>query len=208
MAHLILIRHGQSEWNKTGQWTGWTDIPLSDQGREEAKRAGQLLKGYHVDAAFTSLLSRANETLTIVLSEIGQTNTPITKDKALNERNYGDYTGKNKWDIQKEVGEEQFLAIRRGWDVPIPNGETLKDVYNRVVPYYQSTILPLLKDEKQVLIAAHGNSLRALIKYLEQVSDEGISQIELATGEVYIYDIDHQGTVIDKKVMATEQSHS
>ncbi|KKQ41310.1 MAG: 2,3-bisphosphoglycerate-dependent phosphoglycerate mutase [Candidatus Levybacteria bacterium GW2011_GWB1_37_8] len=200
MAYLILVRHGESEWNEKGLWTGLTDIGLTEKGKEEAKLAGEKLKVLPIDIAFTSVLIRAKQTLDEIKSVLG-IDVPTFEDKALNERNYGIYTGKNKWEIQKEVGEEQFQKIRRGWDVPIQNGESLKDVYNRVIPYYQSEILPKLKDGKNILIVAHGNSLRALTKYLENISDKNISKLEIEIGEVNVFEINSNGNIITKKIL-------
>lgn len=200
MAYLILIRHGESLWNAKGLWTGWTDIDLSEKGIEEAKHAANLVSDLPIDEAFTSVLIRAKHTLTIILDSLHKPTIPVTEAKELNERNYGIYTGKNKWGIQKEVGPDQFTAIRRSWNTPIPNGESLKQVYQRVVPYYQSNIRPLLIHGKNILISAHGNSLRALIKHLENISDYDISLLELKTGEVYVYTIDSKGTIITKSV--------
>jgi 2,3-bisphosphoglycerate-dependent phosphoglycerate mutase len=181
-------------------WTGWRDIPLTDKGRQEAKKAAEAIRDIHFDLFFTSPLSRAVETLEIIEKELGYSGAQNIIDKALNERDYGDFTGKNKWEIEKEVGRERFLAIRRGWDVPIPGGETLKDVYNRVVPYFLSNILPHLKEGKNVLVSAHGNSLRALVKFLENISDEDIQHLEIKTGEVYIYKIDKNGNILNKEI--------
>ncbi|KKQ38227.1 MAG: 2,3-bisphosphoglycerate-dependent phosphoglycerate mutase [Candidatus Levybacteria bacterium GW2011_GWC2_37_7] len=200
MAYLILVRHGESEWNEKGLWTGLADIGLTEKGKEEARLAGEKLKVLPVDFAFTSQLIRAKQTLDEVKNVLG-IDVPTFEDKALNERDYGIYTGKNKWEIQKEVGEEQFQKIRRGWDVPIQNGESLKDVYNRVIPYYQSEILPKLKDGKNILIVAHGNSLRALTKYLENISDKNISKLEIEIGEVNVFEIDNNENIITKKIL-------
>ncbi len=199
MAFLILVRHGQSEWNAKGVWTGLTDIPLSEKGRSEAKAAAEKLRDVPIDEAFTSVLSRARETCTIILDVLGKNDVGIIEDKALNERDYGIYTGKNKWEIKKETGEEQFLKIRRSYDFQIPHGESLKQVYERVIPYYQSTILPKLKEGKNILISAHGNSLRALIKYLENISDKEIPNLELPTGGIYVYQINQNGAVTAKE---------
>lgn len=199
MGKLVLVRHGESEWNLKGLWTGWTDVPLTDKGRAEARRAGEALKGIRFDAAFTSMLMRAQQTLDEIKKILGE-EIPTTEIEALNERSYGIYTGKNKWEVQKEVGDEQFQLIRRGWDTHIPEGESLKQVYERVVPYYKQTILPLLEAGQNILITAHGNSLRALIKYLENISDENIGHLELATGEAYVYDIDETGAITHKEV--------
>lgn len=199
MAKLVLVRHGESEWNAKGLWTGWTDVNLSENGHEEAKKAGEVLKDITPDVAYTSALKRAQQTLEEIQGVIGTSLIP-TADKALNERSYGDFTGKNKWEVKEQVGEEEFQKLRRSWDYPPANGESLKMVYERVLPYYQSEIEPKLKDGKNVIIAAHGNSLRALIKYLENVSDEDITTLELATGGVYVYDIDAEGKVTAKEI--------
>lgn len=199
MATLVLVRHGKSEWNKLGKWTGWTDVDLTEDGVEEAKATGEELKDIHFDIAYTSDLKRAIETLDEIKKVIGQEDLQTVQNKALNERNYGDFTGKNKWEIKQEVGEEKFNRIRRSFEEPIPHGETLKDVYQRVVPYYQTEILPKLKEGKNVLVAAHGNSLRALVKYLDNISDEAISQLEIATGQAIVYIIDQSGHILSKQ---------
>src|SRR3989344_1645460 len=164
MSKLILIRHGESEWNAKGLWTGLTDISLSEKGRKEAALAGKSLKDIKIDLAFISVLKRAKETLDEIKKTLNINSLPTIENKALNEKDYGDFTGKNKWEIKKEFGDEMFRQIRRGWAYQIPNGESLRDVYNRTVPYYQKEILPKLMEGKNVLIVAHGNSLRALIK--------------------------------------------
>jgi 2,3-bisphosphoglycerate-dependent phosphoglycerate mutase len=202
MPYLILTRHGQSEYNAQGLWTGLTDIGLNAEGIAEAQRAGDALRDIRVDVAFTSTLVRAHQTLDAILQRIGQTQVRVIKDAALNERDYGDLTGKNKWTVRDEYGEEQFLLWRRSWDYPIPNGESLKDVYARVVPYYQEAILPELRAGHNVLIVAHGNSLRALIKYLEDISNEDIPSLELGTAEVYLYETDAQGAIRAKEIRA------
>lgn len=189
MAKLILVRHGESEWNGKGLWTGWTDIGLSQKGFDEARTTGKKLKGLPIDIAYISLLIRAKQTLDEIKNVLG-IDVPTIADQSLNERNYGIYTGKNKFEIQKEVGDGQFKRIRRGWDVPIENGESLKDVYGRVIPYYQSEILPRLKEGKNVLIVAHGNSLRALVKYIENLSDQDVENLEIKTGEVRVFQVD------------------
>lgn len=200
MAYLVLVRHGESEWNAKGLWTGWTDVNLSEKGREEARQAGEQLKDIHFDLAYTSALKRAQQTWEEMQKVTGQTDIPTTIDKALNERDYGDMTGKNKWQVKEEVGEEEFQKLRRSWDYPPPHGESLKMVYERVIPYYEKEILPKLKEGKNVLVAAHGNSLRALIKYLEDISDEDIPNLELATGGIYVYQIDTEGKVVSKEI--------
>lgn len=199
MAYLILIRHGQSTWNAIDSWTGLTDISLDEKGREQARKDAELIKDYQIDLAFTSKLRRAKQTLDEIKNVLN-INPPTTEDTALNERDYGDFTGRNKLEVEKEYGQVQYLQWRRGWDVPIPNGETLKDVYERVVPYYKENIFPQLKGGKNVLISAHGNSLRALVKFLENISDFEIPNIELKTGEIYIYNLNSEGNIISKEI--------
>ena|SRR3989344_5491240 len=200
MAYLVLVRHGESTWNAVNAWTGLTDISLNEKGYEIAKKDGEILKKIHFDISFTSALRRAQQTLTEIKKAINRGDLPVIEDKALNERDYGDLTGKNKLEVEKEYGEEQYLKWRRGWDEKIPHGETLKDVYERVVPYYEQNILPRIKEGKNVLISAHGNSLRALVKYLENISDEEIPNVELETGEIYIYQMDENGKIIAKEI--------
>ena len=199
MAYLILIRHGESTWNAVNAWTGLTDISLDEKGREQARKDAELIRDFPIDLAFTSNLRRAQQTLDEIKSAL-HTNPPTQASPALNERDYGDFTGRNKLEVEKEYGQEQYFKWRRGWDEPIPNGETLKDVYERVVPYYKEQILPEIKSGKNILISAHGNSLRALIKYLENISDDDIPNTELKTGEIYIYQLDPEGKVISKEI--------
>jgi 2,3-bisphosphoglycerate-dependent phosphoglycerate mutase len=191
---LILVRHGESEWNAKGLWTGWTDIPLSEKGKKEAEAIAEAIHTIPIDICYTSTLSRAKETLTIILQFLGK-NPPVIENKALNERNYGDYTGKNKWDIKKKLGDEDFAKLRRSWNYPVPNGETLKDVAARVYPFFKEVILPELLQGKNVLVAAHGNSIRALMKEIENIPDESIAFIEIATGEAVIYNFDNKGLI-------------
>lgn len=198
MAYLVLVRHGESLWNAQGLWTGWRDIGLSDKGWQEAANAGEAIKDISFQLAFVSVLKRAKETLEGMEQAMG-VKLPVTENAALNERDYGDYTGKNKWEIKQQLGDEEFLKLRRSWDYPVPNGESLKDVYQRVVPYYQEYILPELKSGKNVLVSAHGNSLRALVKFLDNVSDEDISQVEIPTGQVLVYQLGSTGKVVSKE---------
>lgn len=200
MSYLVLVRHGKSEWNKDGLWTGWTDIPLAPEGFEEAKKTGVELKDIHFDIAYTSDLVRAQQTLDTMLQVLNQQDIPIIKNAAIKERDYGDYTKKNKWDIKNSMGEEEFQKIRRSWDYPPPNGESLKMVYERVIPYYQTEIEPKLLEGKNVLVSAHGNSLRALVKYLDQISDTDIENLEIGTGEAYVYQINNEGKVESKEI--------
>ena len=201
MAYLILVRHGTSEWNALGQWTGWTDVDLNEQGIADAKRAGEAISDIRIDVAYVSALKRAQQTLDAMRPSLKGT-FETTIDKALNERNYGTYTGKNKWEVKKQVGEEEFKQIRRSWDHSVPEGETLEDVYNRIVPYYEHTILPELKSGKNVLVSAHGNSLRALVKYLEGLSVAQVLELEFGIGEVYVYQMDQEGKIISKEIRA------
>ena len=202
MAHLILVRHGLSEWNKLGLWTGLTDVGLIPEGKEEAKRAAESIRGIPIDVAYTSLLKRAQETLSIMLTTLGKSAMPVFEEAALNERDYGIYTGKNKWQVKEEVGEEEFKKIRRGWEYPVPGGENLKEVYERVVPFYQKDISPRLARGENVLVVASGNSLRALVKYLEHLTVEQVTNLEFGVGEVYVYDIGAHDVVLSKDIRA------
>jgi 2,3-bisphosphoglycerate-dependent phosphoglycerate mutase len=192
MTKLVIVRHGQSLWNKENRFTGWVDIDLSEKGLEEAKSAGKKLKGMHFDLAFTSDLIRAQRTLEIILKEIGQEDILVTEDQALNERMYGDLQGMNKDEARKQFGVDQVHIWRRSFDVPPPGGESLKDTAARVIPYFEKHILPELKKGKNILISAHGNSLRALIMYLEKISPEEILKVEIPTGVPKIYEFDEQ----------------
>lgn len=200
MAYLALVRHGTSTYNEKGLWAGWDDPELTEKGKEDAKEAGEHLKDIKFDEGYVSELQRHKQTLDIILETANQTNVPITVSNALKERDYGDFTAKNKWDVKKKLGEAEFLKLRRGWDYPVPNGESLKQVYDREVPYYESTILPQLKAGKNVIIAGSGNNLRALVKYLEDVSDEEISKIQIAPGEIYLYEINEVGEITHKEI--------
>jgi 2,3-bisphosphoglycerate-dependent phosphoglycerate mutase len=202
MGTLVLVRHGQSEWNAKGLWTGWTDIPLSEEGEKEAREIGAKLTHLSFTKGYTSNLIRAKQTMDQIQNEAGQ-HFLVTNTEKLNERNYGEYTGKNKWEIKEKIGEEEFIKLRRAWDYPITNGESLKQVYERVIPYYKEEILPNLEKGETILIAAHGNSLRALIKYLDHIPDADIAKVELATGEAVIYEINPDGTVQSKKEIKT-----
>ncbi len=186
---LVLVRHGQSEWNLKNLFTGWQDPDLTERGIEEARAAGRRLKsrGFRFDIAYTSLLTRAQHTLDLILDELGQTELSTIRDQALNERDYGELTGLNKDDARKKWGEEQVLVWRRSYDVPPPGGESLKDTLARTLPYYMKTIQPDVLSGKRVLVAAHGNSLRALIMAIEGLTPEQILKRELHTGVPVIY---------------------
>lgn len=201
---LVLVRHGQSEWNLKNLFTGWRDPGLTDQGVAEAKRAGALLKaeGITFDVAFTSALTRAQETLGLVLGEMGQKGVRTYRDQALNERDYGDLSGLNKDDARARWGEEQVHVWRRSYDVPPPGGESLRDTVARTLPYYVQEILPAVLRGERTLVAAHGNSLRALIMVLEKLSPEGIMKRELATGVPIIYRLASDSTVESHRDLA------
>ena len=186
---LVLVRHGQSEWNLKNLFTGWKDPDLTEQGVGEANKAGELLKGEGLsfDIAFTSDLTRAQRTLSLILDKLGQQSLETLKDQALNERDYGDLTGLNKDDAREKWGEEQVHIWRRSYDVPPPGGESLKDTAARVMPYYEEKIVPEVKAGKNVIVAAHGNSLRSLIMSLENLSPEEILKRELGTGVPIVY---------------------
>lgn len=205
MAKLVLVRHGVSQWNAKGIWTGWTDIALHNKGRKEAHKTSHTLKDIEFHVAFTSDQIRAQETLDIILKNLKITHIPVKKHPALKEKHYGIYTGKNKWQIQKEAGEEMFLKIRRGWDFVIPEGESLEMVYKRVSKYFNKSIHPHIKKGKNVLIAASNNSLRALVKHLEYIPNNQITELEIRTGEAYVYEIDKNGKIKSKEIRAKNQ---
>jgi len=202
---LVLVRHGQSDWNLKNLFTGWRDVDLTEKGIIEAREAGRKLKaqGIKFDVAFTSALKRAQRTLDLMLTELGQTTIPIFKDQALNERDYGDLVGLNKDDARKKWGEDQVLIWRRSYDVPPPGGESLKDTLARALPYYVTEILPRVLRGERTLVAAHGNSLRALIMVLEKLSPEQILKRELATGAPVIYRLNMDSTVASKVDLAS-----
>jgi 2,3-bisphosphoglycerate-dependent phosphoglycerate mutase len=201
---LVLVRHGQSEWNLKNLFTGWKDPDLTELGVTEAKAAGRRLKeqGLTFDIAFTSDLKRAQRTLDLALAEMNQTGLPITRNVALNERDYGDLSGLNKDDARAKWGEDQVHIWRRSYDVPPPGGESLKDTLARTLPYYVQEILPCVLRGERTLVAAHGNSLRALIMVLEKLSPEGILARELATGVPIIYRLNADATVASKVDLA------
>lgn len=201
MARLVLLRHGESQWNLENRFTGWVDVPLSAKGVEEAKQAGEKLRGFTFDRAFTSVLTRANETLRIVLETLGQTNIPIEKDKALNERMYGELQGLNKAETAKKYGEAQVKLWRRSYDVKPPGGESLKDTAERALPYYEKRIKPYLLKGETIIIAAHGNSLRALVMELDQLSKEEVLELNIPTGVPLLYEFDHSGKVLSHRYL-------
>ncbi len=199
---LVLVRHGQSDWNLKNLFTGWKDPDLTEQGVGEARAAGRRLKaaGLDFDVAFTSALSRAQRTCSLLLEELGRPALPTIRDQALNERDYGDLSGLNKDDARKKWGEDQVHLWRRSYDVPPPGGESLKDTVARVLPYYCAEILPRVLRGERVLVAAHGNSLRALVMVLDRLTPETIPMMELDTGVPLIYRLKADSTVESKEV--------
>ena len=204
--NLILVRHGQSEWNEQNLFTGWKDPGLTELGIKEAKNAGSLIsdKGIQFDEMFTSMLVRAQDTGAIILDSINQQNIPITKNQALNERNYGSLAGLNKDDARKKWGEEQVHIWRRSFDIPPPEGESLKDTAERVLPYFHKYIMPKVIQGLSILVAAHGNSLRALIMELDLISSEDIVKLEIPTGAPIQYEFNQNGEVINKTKLYEE----
>jgi 2,3-bisphosphoglycerate-dependent phosphoglycerate mutase len=200
----VLVRHGQSEWNLKNLFTGWRDVDLTEKGIAEAREAGRKLKaqGLTFDVAYTSALKRAQRTLDLMLEEMGQTGLPIVRDVALNERDYGDLSGLNKDDARAKWGEEQVHIWRRSYDIAPPGGESLKDTLARTLPYYVTEILPRVLRGERVLVAAHGNSLRALVMVLEKLSPEQILKREIGTGVPIIYRLGADATVTSKLDLA------
>ena len=202
---LVISRHGESEWNLQGKWTGWTDVSLTDKGRADTVRLGALLKDLTFDQAYTSRLRRTQQTLEALQEGCGIDHLPTIQAAELNERDYGDLTGKNKWQVKAEIGEEAFNGIRRGWDYPVPGGETLKDVYARVVPYFEQQILPKLQAGQHILLVAHGNSIRALMKYLDDLSEDDMATVEMPFGQLLVYTFaPDQDKPVKKEVRAVD----
>jgi len=200
MGKLVLVRHGQSQWNLENRFTGWVDVPITAKGEEEARKAGAVLKGVKFDLAFTSALKRAHQTLDIILDVIDQKDLPITRDEAINERHYGDLQGLNKDETREKFGAEQVHIWRRSYDVRPPGGECLKDTAERALPYFENTILPPVKEGKNVLVVAHGNSLRAIVMVLDKLSQEEVLELNIATGTPISYEIDATGAVTSKVI--------
>ena len=210
MGTLVLIRHGQSQWNLENRFTGWVDIPLTEVGRDEARRGAALIRQLRFDRAFTSSLRRAQETLDIILDVIGQRDLPVERDPALNERHYGALQGLNKSEMARKYGERQVHLWRRSYDVAPPKdktewnpdgiSESLKDTAARTLPYFHEKILPLVKAGQTILVVAHGNSLRAIVMALDQMTKEQVLELNIATGPPIIYEIDPAGAVLKKTV--------
>ncbi|MBI3259392.1 MAG: 2,3-bisphosphoglycerate-dependent phosphoglycerate mutase [Ignavibacteriae bacterium] len=201
MAYLILLRHGESAWNLENRFTGWIDVDLSPKGETEAIQAGQLIAPFPIDYLFTSVLKRAIRTADIALATAHKTDIPTERNEALNERHYGDLQGLNKDDIGREYGMDQLKTWRRSYDVPPPNGESLKMTQERVLPYFHEHIIPKLREGKNVMVTAHGNSLRALVAELDQLTKEEILELNIPTGRPILYTLDSDLKVIDKRYL-------
>jgi len=201
MSRLTLVRHGESQWNLENRFTGWVDVDLSPKGELEAKAAGAILKNIPVDVLFTSVLTRAIRTADIAMAEAGISGVPVHRDQALNERHYGDLQGLNKAETADKYGADKVHEWRRSYDIPPPNGESLKDTQARVAPYYEQEIVPLLKAGKNVLVVAHGNSLRALVMFVEHLTPEQILKTEIATGVPITYELDKDLNVVSKNIL-------
>ncbi|HIO04471.1 MAG TPA: 2,3-bisphosphoglycerate-dependent phosphoglycerate mutase [Gammaproteobacteria bacterium] len=205
MASLVLVRHGQSQWNEKNLFTGWKDPDLTEKGVKEAIETGLALKesGYKFDIMFTSVLLRAKRTGNLILEQMGQEDLKTFENEALNERNYGDLAGLNKDDARKKWGEDQVHKWRRSFDIAPPGGESLKMTAERVLPYFEETILPLLKEKSDILVAAHGNSLRALVMQLDKLNSDEVVKLEIPTGMPICYSINEHGQVKNKVLMKT-----
>jgi 2,3-bisphosphoglycerate-dependent phosphoglycerate mutase len=201
MGKLILLRHGESQWNSENRFTGWIDIGLTEKGKKEAYEAGKLLLGIPIDFAFTSVLIRAIDTLSEALRGADQELVPVIKDPALNERMYGDLQGLNKAECVEKFGAAQVKIWRRSYDVPPPNGESLKDTAGRTLPYFEKEILPLVEEGKNVLISAHGNSLRAIVMDLDKLTKEEVIELNIPNAVPIVYEIDEKGAVISKTML-------
>lgn len=203
MSFLVLVRHGQSQWNKENLFTGWKDPDLTEKGEQEAISAGLALKklGYRFDSVFTSVLLRAKKTTELMLIQLNQTNLTVIENEALNERDYGNLSGLNKDDAKIKWGEEQVMAWRRSFDIAPPEGESLKNTAERVLPYFLKNILPCLKKNQNVLVVAHGNSLRGLVMKLDKLSPEEVVKLEIHTGIPILYQVSTQGKILKKDLL-------
>lgn len=211
MATLILIRHGQSQWNLENRFTGWVDVPLSELGLKEAKAAMEKLKDYKFDKAFTSKLKRAEDTLQIILKGTGQDNIPVERDTALNERHYGALQGLNKDEMAKKFGAAQVHLWRRSYDIPPPKdktklnpdgmGESLKDTATRTIPYWEKKIFPEILSGKNILVSAHGNSLRSIVMHLDHLTKEQVLELNIPTGIPLLYVFDAKGNILEHRYL-------
>ena len=196
MKHVVLIRHGESQWNLENRFTGWVDVPLSPKGEQEAREAGEKVRAFRFDHAFTSVLTRAIRTLEIVLDVIGQPGLPVEQNQALNERMYGELQGLNKTETAEKYGEAQVKLWRRSYDVRPPGGESLQDTAERVLPYYRERVWPRLAKGETLLVVAHGNSLRSLVMHLDGLSREEVLELNIPTGAPLLYELDDQGQAV------------
>lgn len=201
MGKLILLRHGESQWNLENRFTGWVDVPLTEKGRKDAYESGKLIKDIPIDVAFTSVLIRAIDTLSEALKAANQELVTVVKDAALNERMYGDLQGLDKAETAEKYGADQVKIWRRSFDVPPPNGESLKDTAARTLPYFDANILPFVKEGKNVLISAHGNSLRAIVMELDKLSQAEVLELNIPNAVPIVYEIDESGKVVNKKII-------
>jgi 2,3-bisphosphoglycerate-dependent phosphoglycerate mutase len=201
MKHVVLIRHGESQWNLENRFTGWVDVPLSLKGEQEAREAGEKLRAFRFDQAFTSVLTRAIRTLEIVLDVIGQPGLPVEQNQALNERMYGELQGLNKTETAEKYGEAQVKLWRRSYDVRPPGGESLQDTADRVLPYYRERVWPRLAKGETLLVVAHGNSLRALVMHLDRLSREEVLELNIPTGAPLLYELDDQGQAVTHRYL-------
>lgn len=208
MPTLVLVRHGESQWNLENRFTGWVDVPLTEKGRKEARAAGERLKaaGIRFDVAYTSALERAQNTLRIILEVVGQPDLPTAKDQALNERHYGDLQGLNKAETAKKFGDDQVKIWRRSYDIAPPNGESLKDTAARTLPYFESAIMPELKAGRNVIVAAHGNSLRSIVMHLDRLTKEQVLELNLGTGVPIVYRFDANLKILSREELAAQQT--
>ena len=207
MPKLILLRHGESQWNLENRFTGWVDVPLSPRGENEARTAGEHLRGLPIDKLYTSVLQRAMNTAKIALETAGKGELPTERDQALNERHYGDLQGLNKAETATQYGDEQVKIWRRSYDVPPPgeNGESLKDTAARTLPYFQAHILPDIKAGKSVMVVAHGNSLRSIVMELDNLTREQVLELNIPTGIPLVYDFDDAGNITHKQYLFTRE---
>ncbi len=201
MPTLALVRHGQSLWNLENRFTGWVDVPLTPKGKDEARDAGERLTGRHFDVAYTSSLTRAQQTLQIIMETAGLTELPVIRDQALNERHYGDLQGLNKAETAERYGEEQVHIWRRSYATPPPNGEALKNTAERTLPFFERAILGDIKQGKDVLVVAHGNSNRSIVMQLDDLDEDEVLALELGTGVPLVYDLAEDGTVRGKTIL-------
>ena len=201
MKHVVLIRHGESQWNLENRFTGWVDVPLSLKGEQEAREAGEKVRAFRFDHAFTSVLTRAIRTLEIVLDVIGQPGLPVEQDQALNERMYGELQGLNKTETVEKYGEAQVKLWRRSYDIRPPGGESLQDTAERMLPYYRERVWPRLAKGETLLVVAHGNSLRALVMHLDGLSREEVLELNIPTGAPLLYELDDQGQAVTHRYL-------